>query len=298
MFHRLRRLQRWIRAIPNLRLRDHIEAMSSGAQPIYLEYKVNLEQRWTAPAGHPLLQSLLSDSREASIRILLQLEDFIDNFRTIPEKKPPGPLGPFWTNGYVEGMDALMLYGIPSIYKSRIYTEIGSGNSTLFVRKSIVDKRLSTKLVSIDPLPRAEIDAVCDEIIRKPLEDIDPDIFQQLCENDLLMIDNSHRCFQNSDVTVAFLDILPRLRSGVLVYIDDIYLPYDYPKEWFGRYYSEQYLLAAMLLADGGRRYEVLYASQFAAQDEVLGPVLEEFWSKLGIPAAAKPGNGFWMRIR
>jgi len=61
------------------------------------------------------------------------------------------------------------------------------------------------------------------------------------------MVDNSHRCFQNSDVTVVFLDVLPRLRSGVIIYIDDVYLPYDYPPEWSMRYYSEQYLLAVVV---------------------------------------------------
>jgi hypothetical protein len=29
------------------------------------------------------------------------------------------------------------------------------------------------------------------------------------------------------------------------VHLHDIFLPWDYPEEWRGRYYSEQYLLAA-----------------------------------------------------
>lgn len=33
----------------------------------------------------------------------------------------------------------------------------------------------------------------------------------------------------NSDVTVFFIDILPRLRSGVIGHVHDITLPYDYP---------------------------------------------------------------------
>ena len=53
----------------------------------------------------------------------------------------------------------------------------------------------------------------------------------------------------NSDVTVFFIDILPRIKPGVIIHIHDITLPYDYPdsyKEW---YWNEQYLLAVYLAA-------------------------------------------------
>ena len=53
----------------------------------------------------------------------------------------------------------------------------------------------------------------------------------------------------NSDATVFFLEILPRLPGGVLVGIHDVFLPYDYPRDYADRYYSEQYLLAAHLIA-------------------------------------------------
>ena len=35
----------------------------------------------------------------------------------------------------------------------------------------------------------------------------------------------SHRVFQNSDVTAFFLDVLPRLKPGILVHIHDIFCP-------------------------------------------------------------------------
>jgi hypothetical protein len=40
------------------------------------------------------------------------------------------------------------------------YFEIGSGNSTKFARQAIRDHG-ATRIVSIDPSPRAEIDAIC-----------------------------------------------------------------------------------------------------------------------------------------
>src|SRR5690606_30946570 len=98
-----------------------------------------------------------------------------------------------------------------------------------------------------------EIDMICDNVFREPLEDVGLEIFDALGAGDILYIDNSHRAFMNSDVTVVFLDILPRLKPGVLVQIHDVTLPYDYPEVWIDRHYSEQYLLAAWLLARGTR---------------------------------------------
>jgi hypothetical protein len=53
----------------------------------------------------------------------------------------------------------------------------------------------------------------------------------------------------NSDVIVFFVDILPRIKPGVVIHIHDVKLPYDYPdayKEWS---WNEQYLLAVYLTA-------------------------------------------------
>jgi len=55
----------------------------------------------------------------------------------------------------------------------------------------------------------------------------------------------------NSDATSFFLDVLPSLPAGVLVGIHDIHLPDDYRPEYVRCYYSEQYLLASYLLAEG-----------------------------------------------
>ena len=60
----------------------------------------------------------------------------------------------------------------------------------------------------------------------------------------------------------AYLQILPRLKPGVLVHIHDIFLPADYPREavlnnlWF---WSEQYLLQAFLSFNS--EFEVLWSS-------------------------------------
>ncbi|MBK8975453.1 MAG: hypothetical protein IPM29_05975 [Planctomycetes bacterium] len=44
-----------------------------------------------------------------------------------------------------------------------------------------------------------------------------------------LFVDNTHRVFTSSDTTAALLDVLPRLKSGVLVESHDKLPPDDCP---------------------------------------------------------------------
>ena len=53
----------------------------------------------------------------------------------------------------------------------------------------------------------------------------------------------------NVDVTVFFIDILPRLQPGVVIHLHDITLPWDYPDMFLYWYWNEQYLLAVYLLS-------------------------------------------------
>jgi hypothetical protein len=228
--------------------------------------------------------------------VLNELMPFTTRLASIPMDRPIDPMVPYWNNGFIGGLEAMALYCFPAIYGSRHYIEIGSGNSTKFVRRSISDNRLNTKITSIDPHPRAEIDQICDEVIRKGLEEVDQSIFDQLEPGDILMFDGSHYCFQNSDVTVFFLEILPRIKSGVLVYIDDIYLPYDYPPAWKDRYYAEQYVLATLLLARP-ERYEILLPCVFVAQDENLRHEADTVIRHIRPQGLGGYGNGFWMRV-
>jgi len=116
-----------------------------------------------------------------------------------------------------------------------------------------------------------------------PLEEANLDIFKALEPGDVLYIDNSHRVFMNSDCAVVFMDIIPYLPKGVFIGIHDISLPYDYPDEWADRFFSEQYTLAAFLLA-APERYRVLLPAVFASTEddllEITKPVIEADYLK------------------
>lgn len=181
----------------------------------------------------------------------LRMFDYLRTLRldSIPTTAPLGASAtPAWIGGAICAFDALMLYGMLQQRKPKTYLEIGSGMTTCFARQAVKDARLATRIISIDPSPRSEIDAICDEVIRCGLESYDLTALEQLNPGDILFFDGSHRTYMNSDVTVFFIDVLPRLKPGVIVHVHDIFLPWDYPESYKNWYWNEQYMLAVYLM--------------------------------------------------
>jgi hypothetical protein len=245
---------------------------------------------------HPELDRLISQ-HEAGFAVLLQeLLRFRDDLHAIPVTHSPGSVGPWWGCGWLPALDAFTLYGLIRRMRPARYLEVGSGCSTKFARKAVDDEGLPTQIISIDPAPRDDVDAVCDVVLRQPLEEVDLAIVDELEAGDFLFIDGSHRCFTNSDATVVFLDVLPRLRTDVHVGIHDIYLPWDYPPWWNDRFYSEQYLLAAYLL--GGARVEIVLANWFVHNRDDLRRMVDPLWAELNLEGHKLHGSCFWMKTK
>lgn len=253
--------------------------------------------RWGYESSpHPQLTTLIDEKRGKYEKLLNTFLEYSNDYSTISiEEDINIPTDPFLKTPWLPGLDSLTLYCLLPMYKPSRYIEIGSGSSTKFARRSILNYHLNTELTSIDPEPRAEINAICDTIVRKPIELVDLSLFDRLEANDIVFIDNSHRCFMNSDVTVTFLDIIPRLKSGVLVEIHDIFLPYDYPPHWAERYYSEQYLLAAYLLAKG-QLFDILLPNAFISRDFSLKQIIDPIFSNL--KGVRTGGGSFWLIIK
>ncbi|MBV8840901.1 MAG: class I SAM-dependent methyltransferase [Alphaproteobacteria bacterium] len=233
-------------------------------------------------------------------RYRVHLASFLDlksAFTKIPVAEPPDERSPYWTNGWFPALDAICLSGLVAKLNPRCYVEVGSGNSTKFVRRAIADHGLRTRVISIDPHPRAVIDELCDEVIRDRLENCDLKIFANLGPEDLVFIDNSHRSFQGSDVTVFFTEILPLLKSGCHYGVHDIFLPYDYPEQWLPRYYSEQYLLMSYLLGGAGGDEIVLPVHYVERTPRVLA-TLDPLIHDPALKGAEAIGGAFWMRRR
>jgi predicted O-methyltransferase YrrM len=261
---------------------------------LLLDYPIRPEERYGyGRPAHPELSRLIAGGRSEYERTLHCCVALREQFSRIPVMPPDDEdVDPYWTCGWLSPLDLAVLYATVAESRGRRYVEVGSGYSTQFARRAIEDHGLGLEIVSIDPEPRATVEAICDVSIRTSLEEADLGVFAALEPGDVLFIDGSHRCFTNSDVTVAFLEILPRLPAGVVVGLDDIYLPYDYPPAWRDRYYSEQYVLAAWLL--GGARVTLRSANAFMAGDAELMAIAAPLWDDGPLGNLVRDGNGFW----
>lgn len=190
------------------------------------------------------------------------------------------------SGGHFAGVDAASLYGFVRHLTPALIIEVGCGQSTHVMRRAINDIAPTgagtPRIVCIDPVPRKDISSVADRIIYSSIVGAGDVPFDQLASGDVLFIDGSHYAFGGTDATYLFLEILPRLASGVVVHIHDIFLPYEYPPEFSRRLYNEQYVLAPMILDD--------------ASWQVLLPVQSEV--RAGRLEARGGGGSFWMRRR
>lgn len=275
----------------------NLPRLARGYQPIFLDYPVEPVPRYGyGKPAHPELTAILSSGDNRYRQILTGFLRFTPELLQIPLRAPASSTRPTWINEWFTGLDTFALYGFVAERKPSLYVEVGSGASTCVARQAVRDHSPGTRIYSIDPHPRAEIDTLCDKVIREPLERSDLSFINDLGAGDILFIDGSHRSFMNSDVTVLFLDILPRLRRGVAVHIHDIFLPVDYPEERAHWYYSEQYLLAASLLA-GHSNYEVLLPNYYVTLTESVRRVMDSFWNRPELAGVSVCGGSFWMEI-
>ena len=265
---------------------------------IELEYPTSSgnKPRYTKTAPNKYISKALESNHEMYRRVLEKFSKYFECLVNIDVEGNENSGEPQYINPFLPAFDSISLYCLIAELKPNLYIEVGSGNSTKFARKAISDHHLDTPIISIDPYPRAEIDSICDQVIRQPLEEVDLSIFDNLQENDIVFIDNSHRCFMNSDVTICFLDIMPRLNPGVYLQIHDIFWPLDYPESWQERYYNEQYLLGA-LLTNGLTNYEIVLPVYYASFHPELSNIISPLWSAdEKFDRVYKHGGSFWMQ--
>ena len=203
-------------------------------------------------------------------------------------------------NGAFESVDGEILYCMVRHFKPGRIFEIGSGNSTYLMARTLVENRRDqgkeSALEVIDPYPngilRKGIPGLT-RLIEEKVQNIPVSMFGGLQENDILFIDSTHVLKIGSDVQYEVLEILPRLNKGVIVHFHDIFLPAEYPSNWVKVnrwFWNEQYILQAFLHFNDA--YEVLWAGHYMHlnyPDELMAA-----FSSYN-PNSTLPGS-FWIR--
>tara|TARA_R110000850_G_scaffold277144_3_gene424196 strand:- start:160619 stop:161659 length:1041 start_codon:yes stop_codon:yes gene_type:complete len=264
----------------------------------------DLDEFWTKQSN--MVGVDMNDS--AGIEIMETIAPrYLPEFReTFPIDGPQESPGFYLINGGYMAVDAHVYYCLIRHYKPRRIIEIGNGNSTLLAIAASDKNKEETgdrpKITSIDPYPWPLFKngyRGLDELLESRVQDVPVTFFEELEAGDMLFIDSSHVIRSGNDVHYEFLEILPRLKPGVLVHVHDISLPKPYPKVYFDNqlYWNEQYLLQAFLAFND--RFEVVWPGNYLMikYPKQMLAVFPEFARMRQDYPMSEP-TAFWMRVK
>jgi len=177
--------------------------------------------------------------------LLKSIEAYAPALEAIGSEPAPAPR---WNQDWFPRLDAAAAYAMVRDARPKRIVEVGCGHSTRFLARAVSDGGLQTRIIAIDPAPRASIESLAVEWIRLPVQRVAA--FPPLAAGDVLFIDSSHQLKPGSDVEFLLKAVLPMLPAGVRVHFHDIFLPDDYPREWAWRRYNEQAAVASLIASD------------------------------------------------
>jgi len=249
------------------------------------------ETLWSRPSE--LVGIQMNDAGQ--LNLLRSFSTFRDEYQHFPTGKPQEHNQFYLGNGLFDGVDALVAYCMIRHFQPRLTIEVGGGFSSLVLGQA-AEKNKNSGVICIEPFPREflrEGFPGLQSLIEKKVQDIGLEFFSQLASGDILFIDSSHTVKIGGDINYLFLEVLPRLKPGVIVHVHDIFLPFEYPREWVRddfRFWAEQYLLQAFLTFNS--EFQVLMANNY----------LNHYYRedlKSAFPSLPSWGGGsFWMRRR
>jgi hypothetical protein len=184
------------------------------------------------------------------------------------------------SNPFFYESDGLIYYSLLRYWKPQRIVEVGSGFSTaLALDTADLYEDVSPLITAIDPNPGRLRSLVRPgdrlEIVEERVQTVDASVFEQLEAGDILFIDSSHVTKIGSDVNRLFLEIVPRLPTGVRVHVHDIFYP-EYPRQFVhgGMHWNEAYLVRALLTGSNTLRMIWWNAYLQAAHHEEVAKLL------------------------
>src|SRR5882724_5292254 len=245
--------------------------------PNILELRESLDV-WAKPSSMPGISVDLNQQTDKLRSICLPFKnEYLGNqvYRDAVAKKS----GPGY--GYIE---AQCLHAVLRQYKPRRVVEVGSGVSTYCLLAALGKNTKETgdsgRLTSVEPHPSHRLKALSQiELLQMKVQSAPLEVFTQHGKGDLLFIDSSHTVKPGGDVNFLVLEVLPRLRSGVIVHFHDIYFPYDYPRDTLRTYLHgmETSLLRAFLTFNERVKILLCLSNLHYDRPEVLTEIFPEY---------------------
>ncbi|GAA3613442.1 class I SAM-dependent methyltransferase [Flavivirga amylovorans] len=204
---------------------------------------------------------------EKQISLIKEFEKYYDEM-PFEEEASPEKRYCLGNNSYGY-TDAIMLYSFIRHFNPKNVIEIGSGFSSALMLDTKDIFKMDTNYTFIEPYPKLLNSLLKDhdknscKIYKSKVQKVPIEVFNELEVNDILFIDSSHVSKAGSDVNFELFNILPSLKSGVIIHFHDVFYPFEYPKEWItrGRNWNEDYLLRAFLSYNND--FEILLFSHY-----------------------------------
>ena len=240
----------------------------------------------------------MNDKKQTEL-LSIYSSKFAEEYNLFPKSKTLIPYKYYVNNVSFRAVDGEILYCMIRHFKPKRIYEIGSGYSTYLSAEAlkINETKYNCKgeLVAFEPYPNETLKKGfpgLSKLVTTKIQDVDVSSFNVLEENDILFIDSTHVLKIGSDVQYEYLEILPRLKKGVIIHIHDIFLPSEYPKQWVlkdHKFWTEQYLLQAFLTFND--TFEILWGGSYMhlKHPDLLEKSFNSY-NKKGWPGS------FWMR--
>jgi hypothetical protein len=256
--------------------------------------------RWDRPSG---LAGVAVDPAAMRDRLLGLADRWEDDFTSSTgsylENQKAG-FGP----GYPP-FDARTLYYVLREHRPARYLEVGSGLSTYYATlaaKRNADDGHPMAITCIEPYP---FDALRQmggiDLVQSVVQDIPLARFEALGDGDVLFIDSSHALKIDSDVAYLFLEVLPRLATGVFVHVHDVPFPWNTPfpaDQWvFGErwpiYWNEAMVVQLFLAFNDA--FEVLLSTPLVRHTDEAA-LVERFVDYVPVADDPNPPSSLWLR--
>jgi len=232
------------------------------------------------PPRYAAIEPLFAAAAPRMREMLRAAEGFMPCYEAFGGAPPAPRFGQDW----FPRLDAVAAYAMLRQRAPARLVEVGSGHSTRVMARAVADGGLATRIIAIDPAPRADLVGLSGiEFLRMPVQDAPASALAGLGAGDVLFVDSSHVMMPGSDVDLLFNGPMAALPAGALVHVHDIFLPDAYPASWEWRGYNEQNALACML-AGGG--WKILWSSRFVAM-RMAAELAASPLARLPLPAGA-----------
>ena len=215
--------------------------------------------------------------------------------KELADLRRTGTTGFYWDNVFFPNFDAIIYYGLCRRFRPKVVLEVGSGFSTHIALRA-AEKNTVTQVHCIEPYPTPTLKAVegrLSQILVQRVQDVPLDVFGKLQANDILFVDTAHVSKIGGDLNHLLFKVLPCLPAGVFVHFHDIFLPYEYPREWITArnwFWNEQYFLLAFLMYN--EVFRTIFMNHYFLRAHL--QIVTE--SLRGLDLGPLQGASFWLR--